>query len=193
MTIETTLITNLADSISIKKSILSDKKIQRQFYNAARALIECYECGHKLYVAGNGGSAADAQHLVAEFVSKLACDRNPLPAESLTVDTSIITAIGNDYGFENIFSRQIYANVEPGDVFLAISTSGNSKNIIEALKACRSKKIRSILLSANSGGQAVLYADLPILVPGARTSSIQEAHLVIEHSLCQIVEQNYLE
>ncbi len=193
MTLKQTLVTNLSESIAIKQSMLSNKSFLKQFSDAAEALIQCYERGNKLFVAGNGGSAADAQHLVAEFVSKLSCDRNPLPAESLTVDTSILTAIGNDYGFEKIYSRQILANVKQDDIFLAITTSGNSENIIEALKTCCTKSIKSILLSAGSGGQAISFADYPVLVPSNVTSRIQEAHIVVEHSFCELVERKFME
>ena len=190
MLISSILVQNLKDSIRVKQDALKNDVLKSQFENAAEALIQCYKRGNKLIVAGNGGSAADAQHLVAEFVSKLARNRDPLPAEALTVDSSILTAIGNDYGYEKIFSRQIYGKAQTGDVFLGITTSGNSINIIEALKACREKKISSILLSAKNGGKAIEFADYPILVPGKKTSSIQEIHLVIEHTLCEIVENS---
>lgn len=189
MQINQVLIQNLQDSIYTKQKALKCNNLQKQFEAAANELIECYKRGNKLIVAGNGGSAADAQHLVAEFVSKLARDRDPLPAEALTVDTSILTAIGNDYGYEKVFSRQIAGKAQAGDIFMGITTSGNSINIINALKACQEKKISSILLSARDGGKANAHADFPILVPGERTSCIQELHLVIEHTLCEIVEK----
>jgi D-sedoheptulose 7-phosphate isomerase len=184
------LLQNIRDSINAKTQALQSEVFLNQFERAAEALVKCYKQGNKLIVAGNGGSAADAQHLVAEFVSKLARDRDPLPAEALTVDTSIITAIGNDYGYDKVFSRQIHGKAHKGDIFLGITTSGNSPNIVEALKACRKKRVTSILLSAKSGGEAIHYADYPILVPGERTSCIQEMHIVIEHTLCEIVENS---
>lgn len=179
---------NLHDSIIAKQAATDSLELKSSFKNAAQILIECYQSCNKLLIAGNGGSAADAQHMAAEFVSKLARDRGPLPAEALTVDTSILTAIGNDYGYAEIFSRQIACKANLGDVFMAITTSGNSQNILSALKTCREKGVKSILLSNLDGGQAASLADCLILVPGNKTSTIQELHLVIEHTLCEIVE-----
>jgi len=179
---------NLSKSIDLKRRMLVDDDILTNFQKAAEVLAKTYQDGGKVLIAGNGGSAADAQHLAAEFVSKLARDRNPLPAEALTVDTSIITAIGNDYGFEKVFSRQILGKAQKNDVFLGITTSGNSQNIIEALRMCKEVGINSILLSAGTGGKALKLADFSILVPEGTTASIQEAHLVIEHTLCELIE-----
>ena len=179
---------NLSKSIDLKRRMLVDDDILTNFQKAAEVLAKTYQDGGKVLIAGNGGSAADAQHLAAEFVSKLARDRNPLPAEALTVDTSIITAIGNDYGFEKVFSRQILGKAQKNDVFLGITTSGNSQNIIEALVTCKEVGINSILLSAGTGGKALKLADFSILVPKGTTASIQEAHLVIEHTLCELIE-----
>lgn len=179
---------NLSKSIDLKRRMLVDDDVLTNFQKAAEVLAKTYQDGGKVLIAGNGGSAADAQHLAAEFVSKLARDRNPLPAEALTVDTSIITAIGNDYGFEKVFSRQILGKAQKNDVFLGITTSGNSQNIIEALRMCKEVGINSILLSAGTGGKALKLADVSILVPEGTTASIQEAHLVIEHTLCELIE-----
>ena len=158
------------------------------FETAARLLIECYRNGGRLYIAGNGGSAADSQHLAAEFVSRLGRERNPLPAEALTVDTSIITAIGNDYGFEEIFARQIAGKMTAKDMFLGITTSGNSPNILRALKKCKEMDILSVVLSGHKGGSALEMAHVCILAPGALTSTIQEVHIVLAHTLCESVE-----
>ena len=179
---------NLRKSIDLKERMLSDSRLLTSFQRAAEALAKSYQLGGKILIAGNGGSAADAQHLAAEFVSKLARDRDPLPAEALTVDTSIITAIGNDYGFEKVFARQILGKAQENDIFLGITTSGNSQNIIEALRACEEVGVSSILLSAGTGGLACNVADISILVPGGSTANIQEAHLVIEHTLCELIE-----
>lgn len=179
---------NLSKSIDLKRRMLVDDDVLTNFQKAAEVLAKTYQDGGKVLIAGNGGSAADAQHLAAEFVSKLARDRNPLPAEALTVDTSIITAIGNDYGFEKVFSRQILGKAQKNDVFLGITTSGNSQNIIEALRMSKEVGINSILLSAGTGGKALKLADVSILVPEGTTASIQEAHLVIEHTLCELIE-----
>jgi D-sedoheptulose 7-phosphate isomerase len=146
-----------------------------------------YSCG-RLYIAGNGGSAADAQHLAAEFVSKLAHDRAPLPAEALTTNSSILTAIGNNYGFEHVFSRQLIAKLKENDIFLGITTSGRSPNILKALEVCRHKGVQSIVFTAYDGGLAKDFADICIAVPGMHTSTIQELHIVLAHTLCECIE-----
>lgn len=179
---------NLHESIEAKQSLITDSIARWQFVEAVTQLISCYQAGGRLYIAGNGGSAADAQHLAAEFVSKLARDRNPLPAEALTVDSSILTAIGNDYGFEFVFSRQLEAKLRPADMFLGITTSGNSPNILCALDVCRLKGIKSILFTGRDGGHAAARSDFPIIVSSARTSTIQELHITLAHSLCECVE-----
>jgi D-sedoheptulose 7-phosphate isomerase len=152
-------------------------------------VINCYQKGGRIYIAGNGGSAADAQHLAAEFVSKLAGDRDPLPAEALTVDTSILTAIGNDYGFDKIFSRQIAGKLTKNDIFLGITTSGNSTNIVKALDVCLQLDIPTIVFSGNDGGIVKKKAKYCIVATGNKTSTIQEVHIVLAHTLCECVEQ----
>lgn len=188
MTFKQSLIGRLEASIEAKTRLLSDLATQDKFDGLVSTLVEAYRQGGRLYIAGNGGSAADAQHLAAEFVCRFAKDRNPLPAESLSSDTSILTAIGNDYGFKYIFSRQLEAKATTKDVFLAISTSGKSANILEALKVCRSKGVYSILLSGKNGGEACCLADVALLVPGESVAVIQEIHLLIEHAVCACVE-----
>lgn len=179
---------NIEDSISAKEQLAADHALLECFNGAVQHVISCYRAGGRLYIAGNGGSAADAQHLAAEFVSKLAKDRNPLPAEALTVDSSILTAIGNDYGFENVFSRQLAGKLKPNDVFLGITTSGNSINIVKALEQCRALGVKSIVFSGRDGGQAKEMANYCIIAPGQKTSTIQELHIVLAHSLCECVE-----
>src|SRR5713226_327260 len=136
---------NLQTSIAAKQAFLDDNTQLGIFEEAVKTVVTAYQKGGRIYIAGNGGSAADAQHLAAEFVSKLARDRAPLAAEALTVDTSILTAIGNDYGFENVFSRQVEGKMTPKDVFLGITTSGNSQNILAALRSCRKIGIPTII------------------------------------------------
>lgn len=179
---------SLIESISAKKRLLEQYDQLEVFENAVLEVIKCYRKGGRLYIAGNGGSAADAQHLAAEFVSKLNCDRDPLPAEALTVDTSILTAIGNDYGYELIFARQIKGKMTSIDIFLAITTSGNSPNILKALEICRELGIPTILFSGHDGGAASKLADYCIKAPGSETATIQEIHIVMAHSLCKCVE-----
>jgi D-sedoheptulose 7-phosphate isomerase len=151
-------------------------------------LVDKYKAGGCIFAAGNGGSAADAQHFVAELVSKLSKDRTPIRAFAMTVDTSILTAVGNDYGYEKSFSRQVYGLMKPNDVLLAITTSGNSPNILHALKACKEIGATSILLSGRSGGEASSMADHVLLAPGSNTAQIQEAHIVMYHNLCYLLE-----
>lgn len=180
--------TNLQESIEAKQAFLADLNLLACFEVAAQCLITCYKAGGRLYIAGNGGSAADSQHLAAELVGRLAKDRDSLPAEALTVDSSILTAVGNDYGYDYIFSRQLQSKLQPNDVFLAITTSGNSPNILLALDVCRDKGNKSVLLTGRDGGKALEKSDICLLAPGNRTSTIQELHLVLEHSLCEVVE-----
>lgn len=179
---------NLQRSIAAKQQLLLDAVQLSAFGQAVRTVVDAYRRGGRLYVAGNGGSAADAQHLVAEFVSKLSRDRNPLPAEALTVDTSILTAIGNDYGFDYVFARQIAGKMREEDIFLAITTSGRSNNIVRALDECRKRGIVSVVFTGRDGGKCLGLADFCIIVPGSETSVIQEVHIVLAHTLCGCVE-----
>ena len=188
MNVNKVLIDNLTASINAKNIFIEDKLQVQAFEDATNEVIKRYKLGGRIYIAGNGGSAADAQHLAAEFVSKLAKDRNPLPAEALTVDSSILTAIGNDYGFEKIFSRQIIGKVTSKDIFLAITTSGMSQNILEALKVCKEMGIPSILFTGKDGGLAKSLATYTIIAPGNSTAIIQEIHILMAHTLCQCVE-----
>lgn len=178
----------LKTSIQAKEDLLRRPEQLEIFQRATQVVVESYRRGGRLYIAGNGGSAADAQHLAAEFVSKLAKPRNPLPAEALTVDSSILTAIGNDYGYDEVFSRQIAGKMRREDVFLGITTSGQSPNILKALRTCRSKEIATILFTGRDGGPAKGLADFCIIAPGSETSTIQEVHIVLAHTLCYCVE-----
>ncbi|WP_263416413.1 D-sedoheptulose 7-phosphate isomerase [Terriglobus albidus] len=171
--------------------VQADKSIIATVVEAGKAIAEAMKRDHKLIVAGNGGSAADSQHLVAEFVSRLTRDRPAMPAVALTTDTSILTAIGNDFSYDNVFERQIEAIGRPGDVFLAISTSGNAKNLIKALHMCRQKNIISIGYLGNDGGQMAPLCDYKVIVPSRITMHIQESHLALEHILCMVVERFY--
>ena len=150
---------NIDASISATKQLLENEETLNEFGEATQAVITRYKQGGRLYIAGNGGSAADAQHLAAEFVSKLARDRSPLPAEALTVDSSIITAIGNDYGYDAVFSRQLTGKATIQDIFLGITTSGHSVNILNAINTCRDIGIPSIVFCGKDGGEAVKLAD----------------------------------
>ena len=179
---------NLNASIQAKQQLLADEECLRRFSKAVEAVVERYKQGGRIYIAGNGGSAADAQHLAAEFVSKLARDRAPLAAEALTVDSSILTAIGNDYGYDLIFSRQLAGKATEKDVFLGITTSGQSSNILKALEQCRAMGVPSIVFCGRDGGPAKTLADHFVIAPGIATSTIQELHILLAHTLCECVE-----
>jgi D-sedoheptulose 7-phosphate isomerase len=179
---------NLLSSIEAKRLLMNDIDSLNLFSTAVETVIKCYRQGGRIYIAGNGGSAADAQHLAAEFVSKLARDRAPLAAEALTVDSSILTAIGNDFGYDQIFSRQLLGKATSKDVFLGITTSGQSKNILRALEQCKMIGIPSLVFCGRDGGPAMALADYAVVVPGTATSTIQELHIVLAHTLCECVE-----
>ena len=171
--------------------VRADHTIITTLVEAGRVIADAMKKENKLLVAGNGGSAADSQHLVAEFVSRLTRDRPALPAIALTTDTSILTAIGNDFAYENVFERQVEALGRVGDVFLGISTSGNAKNMVKALLMCRKKGITTIGYLGNDGGDMAALCDYKIVVPSKVTMQIQESHLALEHILCMVVERFY--
>jgi D-sedoheptulose 7-phosphate isomerase len=187
------VISEFQNSLAVKQALLDDTALLESVHELGQLLIARYEQGNKLLIAGNGGSAADAQHIAAEFVSRFNFDRPGLPALALTTDTSILTAVGNDYGYEQLFRRQLEANGVEGDVFLAISTSGNSANILEALRACPDKGITSIGLTGQSGGKMRELCDYCISVPSQETPRIQEAHILIGHTMCAMVEMALFE
>ena len=179
----------IQDSYKLKRKIFDNKDMLDLISIISKKIVQAYRSGNKTLFAGNGGSAADAQHIAGELVSRFYFDRPGLPAIALTTDTSIMTAIGNDYGYEKIFSRQIQANGMEGDIFFAISTSGNSKNIIEALKECKKKGIVTVGLTGLSGGDMKDFCDYYICIPSDETPRIQESHLLIEHIICAVVEE----
>ena len=171
------------------QAVLADDHLADTLVAIGKLTAEAMQSGHKLLVAGNGGSAADAQHLVAEFVVRLTVDRPALRAIALTTDSSILTAAGNDYGFDQLFSRQIEALGQPGDIFLGISTSGNSKNILKALHQAKKTGITTIGFTGNGGGQMRDLCDHNIIIPSGVTMNIQESHLALEHIFCMLVER----
>jgi D-sedoheptulose 7-phosphate isomerase len=181
----------LAQSIATMQSVLADEHIADTIVTIAELTSAAMKAGHKLMVAGNGGSAADAQHLVAEFVARLTINRPALRALALTTDSSILTAIGNDFAYETVFERQIEALGQPGDVFLGISTSGNSQNIINAVKLSTSLGIHTIGFTGNNGGQMAGLCDYNVVIPSSVTMNIQESHLALEHIFCMLVERFY--
>jgi len=181
----------LTQSIATITAVLADETIHDAVVEAGRITAEAMKSGRKLMVCGNGGSAADSQHLVAEFVSRLTVDRPALRAIALTTDTSILTAIGNDYHYDNVFERQIEALGNEGDVLLAISTSGNSKNCVKALKLAKTMGIHTISYTGNGGGAMKPLSDLNVIIPSTVTMNIQESHIALEHIYCMIVERFY--
>lgn len=176
-------------SIAVKQSLLADEQLLSAIERAADVVTEAYRKGSKTLLAGNGGSAADAQHLAGEFVSRFYFDRPGIPSIALTTDTSILTAISNDYGFERLFARQIQAQGCAGDVFIGISTSGNSPNIVEAFKECKRRGIFSIGLTGSNPCTMDALCDICIKVPSACTPRIQESHIMVGHIICSIVER----
>lgn len=189
MNIEETIITHIQDSISIKEAVLSNPKVLKSINDAALMVVNAYKLNSKTLIAGNGGSAADAQHIAGEFVSRFYFDRPGIPSISLSTDTSIMTAIGNDYGFDKLFSRQVQALGNEGDVFIGITTSGNSENIIQALHSCNERGLKSIILTGESGGKASDLCDICIKIPSKITPRIQEVHILVGHIICCIVEE----
>jgi len=179
----------IKESIGVKELILSDETLISNIEKAAQIIIDCYRNGGKVLFCGNGGSAADAQHLAAELSGRFYYDRPALEAEALHVNTSYLTAVGNDYSFDLIYSRILSASGKTGDVLVGISTSGNSKNVLEAQKVAKQKGMKVISLTGESGGEMKDLTDCLINVPSKLTPRIQESHIMIGHIICQIVEE----
>lgn len=177
-----------AESIETKQRLLSDEALCRSIERAAWSIIESLRTGGTVFFAGNGGSAADAQHLAAELVSKFYRERHALASEALSVNTSVITAIGNDYAFERIYARQLEARSHSGDIFVGISTSGNSSNVIQACRIARQLGVQVIGLLGSNGGKMKDLCDIAICVPSMDTPRIQETHIMIGHIVCEIIE-----
>lgn len=175
-------------SASLKLSLLENQDLLEAYHHILDALITCYRNKGKVLFCGNGGSAADAQHLAAELSGRFYYDRSPLYAEALHVNTSYLTAVANDYSFEEVFARLVDGMGQKGDVLIGLSTSGNSKNIVNALEAARKKGMITIGFSGNGGGKMKSHCDYMIEVPSVDTPRIQECHLLIGHTLCEQVE-----
>ena len=181
-------ITNdIRDSIETKEAVL--KQLVPAIEKAANRIFDCIKNGNKVLFFGNGGSASDSQHLAAEFVGRYEKERPGLASLALTTDTSILTAVGNDYGFDRIFERQIEALGRKGDVAVGISTSGNSKNVILGVKKAKSLGLFTIVFSGRTGGELKSWADLSLIVPSQKTARIQESHIMIGHILCERVDE----
>ncbi len=185
---QTHFINNLESACLAFEKLKKSTAIHVEFEKIVIAIENAFRSGHKVLIAGNGGSAADAQHFAAELVARFYLERQALPVIALTTDTSALTAIGNDYGFDSVFARQLEALGVKGDVFVGISTSGNSKNIIAALNVARARGLLTVGLTGESGGLMREGCDLCICVPSKVTPRIQEMHLYIEHALAEEIE-----
>ncbi len=181
----------------VKRSVEESLCATREFFSAgcverliqcARLIVDSIKAGGKLIIAGNGGSCADAQHIAGEFINRFEVERSPLPAIAITTDTSVLTSISNDYEFEDVFSKQIRALGRRGDVFLAISTSGDSPNILRAVETAKDMGITTIALTGRDGGRLKEMAQLSFVVPASRTPRIQEVHTKFYHILCELVD-----
>ncbi len=183
------ILKSFKDSIALKESVLNNKTILNAISDTTKICINALKNGNKILIAGNGGSAADAQHFAAELVGRFYLNRKGLAAIALTTDTSIITAIGNDFGYEQIFKKQVEGLGKEGDIFFGISTSGNSNNIMEAIHECKDKNIKVIGLTGKDGGKMAPLCDINICIPGIITPRIQECHSLIIHIICEIIEK----
>jgi D-sedoheptulose 7-phosphate isomerase len=179
----------IADSAATKQAILENDALVNLLVDIAKACVEVYRNKKKILIAGNGGSAADAQHFAAELVGRYGFDRPSLPSIALTTDSSNLTAIGNDYGYEYVFSRQLEGLAQEGDLFIGISTSGNSQNVINAFTAAKERGVTTVALVGRDGGKMAIMADYAVIIPSNATPRIQESHLLIEHIICDIIEK----
>ena len=176
-------------SYETKQAIYENEILIDKIVQVAKKCVELYRGNNKTILAGNGGSAADAQHIAAELVGRYGFDRPSIPSLALTTDTSNLTAIGNDYGYDKVFSRQLEGMGQDGDIFIGISTSGNSQNIINAFEVAEYKNIFTVALVGKDGGKMAKMADLSIVIPSDSTPRIQESHILIGHILCDIIEK----
>ena len=179
---------SITESIAAKEAMLNDNDFLSRIESAAEIITTSLRGGGKIHFCGNGGSAADAQHLAAELSGRFYFDRPPLNAEALHCNTSYLTAVGNDYGYDLVFSRLLRGTAKPGDVIVGISTSGNSKNILKAFEVAREMDVKIIAMTGESGGQMKEYADILLNVPSTDTPRIQESHIMIGHIICELVE-----
>lgn len=184
---EELILKRFEESLEVKRQFL--KENLSKLFEAIQLIARAFQSGNKLFFFGNGGSAADAQHLAAEFVNRYLMERPPLPAIALTTDTSILTSVSNDLSFNEIFSRQLRALGRKGDVAIGISTSGNSSNVIRAFEVAKEMEMKTVAFTGNDGGKLAKIADLSLIVTSTSTPIIQETHILIGHLLCEMVEQ----
>ncbi len=180
-------------SIDTKQALISDTKRLEELLEVAGVALSTIKAGHKIMLCGNGGSAADSQHIAAELIGRFEKERQSMAAFALTADTSALTAIGNDYGYDQVFSRQVEGLGQSGDLLIGISTSGNSKNVVNAMEVARSKSIRTVALVGDKPNGAVqAIADYVLAAPSTNTARIQECHILMMHTLCQLVESEFV-
>lgn len=178
----------IKDSVNVKQLIINDKELIKRINDAALMCVESLKNGGKIHFCGNGGSAADAQHLAAELSGRFYYDRPPLNAEALHVNTSYLTAVANDYSYDVIYSRMLQASAKKGDVFVGISTSGNSTNILKAIEVAKEIGVKTIGMTGETGGKMAGVCDILLNVPSKCTPRIQESHIMIGHIICEIIE-----
>jgi Phosphoheptose isomerase len=181
----------ISSSISVKQKILLDEAMLKTTGRVVDTIVKAFKAGNRIYLAGNGGSAADAQHLAAEFSGRFYIDRLALPAEALHCNTSYLTAVANDYSYDEIYARLIRGIARPGDVLVGLSTSGNSGNIVKAFEAARQKQVITIGFTGESGGKMKTLSDYLFNVPSSDTPRIQESHILLGHIVCELVEKEY--
>jgi D-sedoheptulose 7-phosphate isomerase len=181
----------ISESISVKKNILLDEVMLNNVIQVVQEIVKAFKDGKRIYFAGNGGSAADAQHLAAEFSGRFYTDRQALPAEALHCNTSYLTAVANDYSYDEIYARLIRGITHPGDVLIGLSTSGNSGNIVKAFEAAREKKVITIGFTGETGGKMKPLSDYLFNIPSTDTPRIQESHILLGHIVCELVEKEY--
>jgi len=180
----------LQASIDVKAAIVKDEQIIETVSTIAELIVEAFQSGNKVMFCGNGGSAADAQHLAAEFSGRFYKDRDPLPAEALHVNTSYMTAVANDYSYNEVYSRIVKGSGKAGDVLIGLSTSGNSANIIAAFEQARKMGIKTVGFTGDGGGKMKAFSDYLVAVPSSDTPRIQESHITLGHIVCQLVEES---
>ena len=179
---------NIEDSVNLKSMVLADENLLARVDELSSAIVDCYQKKGKVLFCGNGGSAADSQHLAAELSGRYYYDRPPLPSEALHVNTSYLTAVANDYSYNQVYSRLLQAIGNQGDIIIGLSTSGNSGNVIEALKVGREKGMLTVGFTGKGGGKMAEHCDILLDIPSQDTPRIQECHLMLGHAVCQIVE-----
>ncbi len=181
----------ISASIAVKQKILTDEKILQTTRDVVDLIVNSFKAGNRVYFAGNGGSAADAQHLAAEFSGRFYTDRLALPAEALHCNTSYLTAVANDYSYDEIYARLIRGIAHPGDVLVGLSTSGNSGNIVKAFETARQMNVFTVGFTGESGGKMKTLSDYLFNVPSTDTPRIQESHILLGHIVCELVEREY--